>query len=428
MIPHVKSPARLPSIREDSEREDAPLLGKAEAGAVDVVLVAMANGLNQADRAIMPIAIVPMAQEFGWTHEQQGWVLSAFAVGYLACQLPAGWVAVRTGRPLAVLLLAVLVWSLSVLSLPWAARGGFARVLYARLLLGMAEAFALPCTFQFFAARIAAVRRARAFSVLLACGALGQLLAVLVCPQLSWPQMFLLFGGFGVAWSLVAFALLRSDELSVAAEAKQETWGEFARAMSAPPLLAVYAAHVGQNWTNYTLANWLPTYLHEVHNLSTAHLSVTAVPYLVAALSAVVLGLAADASVMRGDDVRSVRCLATGAALLGPAICHLGVCAGMYANVVAAPGVIMITSLSYLLGAAGSSGYMANHADLSDRAGITFAVSNVLATVPGVVTGPVTARLVDTNWGWSSVFLLAAGINIVAAFIYMNFAKAHRII
>ena len=35
---------------------------------MDVVLVAMANGLNQADRAIMPIAIVPLAQEFEWTH------------------------------------------------------------------------------------------------------------------------------------------------------------------------------------------------------------------------------------------------------------------------------------------------------------------------------------------------------------------------
>lgn len=295
MLPHIKSPAR--DIRE---HEDEPLVGK-EAGLVDVVLVAMANGLNQADRAIMPIAIVPLAQEFEWTHAQQGWVLSAFAVGYLAFQIPAGWLAVRTSRPLVVLVLAVLVWSLCVLSLPWAARGGYERVIWARLMLGAAEAFALPAMFQFLSARIAPVRRARSFSLLLAVGALGQLLAVLVCPQLAWPQMFLLFGGFGVAWSFVAFAFLTpaaGPEQLESFKLDGETWGEFARSMCAPPLLAVYAAHVGQNWTNYTLANWLPTYLHEVHNVSTSHLSVTAVPYLVAALSAVALGYADRKSVV----------------------------------------------------------------------------------------------------------------------------------
>ena len=46
--------------------------------------------------------------------------------------------------------------------------------------------------------------------------------------------------------------------------------------------------------------------------------------------------------------------------------------------------------------------YMANHADLSDRAGMTFAVSNVLATVPGILTGPLTAQLLATT-GWSAV-------------------------
>ena len=57
-----------------------------------------------------------MAKEFGWAHLEQGYVLSAFYVGYLLFQLPAGWVAVTTPRPLLVLIAAVIAWSLCVLA------------------------------------------------------------------------------------------------------------------------------------------------------------------------------------------------------------------------------------------------------------------------------------------------------------------------
>lgn len=52
-----------------------------------VVLCSIANFINAADRVIMPITIIPMTSYFKWTMHWQGWILSAFALGYLSSQV-----------------------------------------------------------------------------------------------------------------------------------------------------------------------------------------------------------------------------------------------------------------------------------------------------------------------------------------------------
>jgi len=39
-----------------------------------IALLATSNLLNQADRIIMPIAVLTMADTFGWTMMEKGWV------------------------------------------------------------------------------------------------------------------------------------------------------------------------------------------------------------------------------------------------------------------------------------------------------------------------------------------------------------------
>ena len=52
-----------------------------------VALCSLANFINAADRTIMPIAVVPMADQYHWNLGQQGWILSAFAYGYISSQV-----------------------------------------------------------------------------------------------------------------------------------------------------------------------------------------------------------------------------------------------------------------------------------------------------------------------------------------------------
>lgn len=52
-----------------------------------VALCAFSNLINAADRAIMPIAILQMAPEFNWDMHSQGWLMSAFPIGYFSSQV-----------------------------------------------------------------------------------------------------------------------------------------------------------------------------------------------------------------------------------------------------------------------------------------------------------------------------------------------------
>lgn len=52
-----------------------------------IALCSVANFINAADRVIMPIAIIPMAEKYKWSLNLQGWILSSFAFGYFTSQV-----------------------------------------------------------------------------------------------------------------------------------------------------------------------------------------------------------------------------------------------------------------------------------------------------------------------------------------------------
>lgn len=58
-----------------------------KASSKTIALCSISNLINAADRAIMPIAILQMAPEFKWNMHDQGWILSAFPLGYFSSQV-----------------------------------------------------------------------------------------------------------------------------------------------------------------------------------------------------------------------------------------------------------------------------------------------------------------------------------------------------
>jgi ACS family sodium-dependent inorganic phosphate cotransporter len=476
-------------LADDPDERRAPSLKRAViiAGSIgvaaDIVLASLANGLNQADRVIMPIASISMKDELGWTQMERGIVLSSFAYGYIFVQLPSGWVSSRVS-PFGLLFAAVLAWSLSTILTATAARRSFGSLIACRVVMGVAEGFCLPAIFQLFATHVPVQSRSRAFAFMIGCGALGQLLGLLVCPMITpWDAMFQWFGAAGLLWAccylvVIASKLCRTDhatrdiplkamdsedeglrgeglreraraeaadsddasisQTSVSAassdlgeekppEKPNEPCGALcARLCSCKPLLAICAAHFGQNWTNYTLSNWLPTYFKEVLGMETRALSLTSVPFLANAIAGMLAGHVADTLISRKlCTVLTVRRLATTVGLLGPAACHV-----LFAMTRSPSVAIGIVTLSFTLGALTSSGYMANHSDISESyAGLTFGISNTVATLPGVVAGPLTAWLIEYFRGaWAPVFLIAAAINVACALVYLALSKAHRVL
>ncbi|XP_074643413.1 sialin-like [Tubulanus polymorphus] len=393
-----------------------------------IALCALANFINSADRVIMPIAIIQMTDQFKWDMHGQGWVLSSFAAGYMGSMVIGGRAAEKYGGK-RILTLAVFLWSLSTFITPFFANSIYS-LIFLRVLLGIGEGLGLPTVFHIFAHTIPLEERSRAFGYLISLGSIGQTVAAVVCPHLPWQWMFYSFGSLGFIWVLFWIALYTEvrgpDEEEFIQPPKVNNtnvrWIEF---VSHWPLWSIYIAHFSMNWSNYIIMQWLPTYMTRHLGAEKHDIMYTAVPYILNSLVGVAAGHFADALVASKWTVLSVRRLMTCIGLLGPGIFLLFFSA--VNNIMLA---VLFVSISMGLSACNSSGHLSNHADVAPtHAGISFAISNTLATIPGITCGPLTAELVTTSGGrWFPVYIIAAGVNFVGAIIYLSQSSASQIL
>lgn len=390
-----------------------------------IALCSIANFVNSADRVIMPIAIIPIADQYKLDLHNQGWVLSSFAVGYMSSQVIGGSAARKYGGK-SVLTMAVILWSLSTMMVPFLADSINALII-SRVLLGLGEGLGLPTVFHIFAHTIPVEERSRAFAYLVAFGSIGQTVAALVCPHLHWPWMFYSFGFLGFIWVIVwvlFYSETRQEEFVQPPKVNSTNvrWTEF---LCHWPLWSMYLAHFSMNWSNYIIMQWLPTYLTRHLGADTHHIMSTAVPYIMNSLLGVVAGHFADSLVANKWTVLSVRRLMTSVGLLGPGVFIL-----FFSMVNNLPLAVFFVSISLGLSACNSAGHLSNHPEVApNHAGITFAVSNTLATIPGITCGPLTAELVTQSHGrWFPVFFIAAGVNFVGAIIYLSQSAASQVL
>ena len=122
----------------------APSASASPLGARNVVaMTVLAVYICMIDRIAISIAIIPMAEAYGWSATLQGAVMSAFFVGYLILQIPAGYLSDRFGGKW-VLGLGVIFWSLFTLLTPAAAMLGISALLACRFLMGVARGGKAP--------------------------------------------------------------------------------------------------------------------------------------------------------------------------------------------------------------------------------------------------------------------------------------------
>ncbi|CAH2007498.1 unnamed protein product [Acanthoscelides obtectus] len=395
-----------------------------------IALCSFANFINSADRVIMPIAIVPMTDIFNWSLHSQGWILSAFAFGYLTSQLLGSFWATKLGAK-NVLISSVLLWSIATFVTPLLA-GSITALVICRIVLGFAEGLGLPTIFHLFAHSIPVEERSRAFSYLLASGSVGQTVASVVCPHLNWEACFYWFGSIGFMWVILWYCFYPGDTFP-----GEETlplhmpkvishnirWADF---IFSKPLWAIYTAHFAMNWSSYIIMQWLPTYLSRYLGANAHSLSLTAVPYIVNSIFGVISGHAADGLLGKKNwSVLNVRRLMTSIGLVGPALFLAIFC--VVDNLALA---LILVSISMGLSASNSAGHLSNHVDVAPNyAGTTFAISNTIATIPGILCGPVTASLVTASDGkWIKVFLTATFINLTGAFVYFTNSVATQLL
>ncbi|CAH8647770.1 unnamed protein product [Schistosoma margrebowiei] len=395
-----------------------------------VFLCCLANFINAADRVIMPIVIIPISNHFGWNLHQYGLVLSSFSVGYLGSMIIGERAARRYGGGL-ILIFAIAFWSLSSLLTPFFAHS-IRSLITVRILLGLREGIGLPTVFHIFSYVVPVEERSRSFSYMVTFGAVGQTVATLVCPHLIWSHSFFIFGFIGLVWIcfwIPVFNVVKRAESRIELPVQQAEpskpslrWTEF---VSHWPLWAIYIAHFSMNWSNYIVMLWLPTYLVRYLGATEYAIMLTAIPYICNCIGSVIAGRLANYLTKRQFSVLTVRRLMSSIGLLGP-----GVVLFLFSLSSSVTSAIVLISVSMTFSAFNSAGHLCNHVEVApNHAGTTFIISNILATIPGIVCGPLTAELVITSGGrWFPVFILAGFINVVGAVVYISQSSTTQVL
>ena len=414
-----------------------------------VFMTVLAVYICMIDRIAISIAIIPMAEDNDWSPTVQGAVMSAFFLGYVTLQIPAGYLSDRFGGKW-VLGLGVLFWSLFTLLTPASAALGITVLLACRFLMGVAEAVTWPSIYSLYSRWVHPDRRASAVGLMNSGISGGSVIALICTPWLisvwSWQGAFYLYGLLGILWFAVWAPLAQSrpadktewDTPSAAlatAEAGAVTDQNDVSAQTVYPRLtvrgmlrsravwAIAIAHICINWSLYLVLSWFPTFVNRElgADLQLAGFLALA-PTIVSLVMAPLAGRLFDRLVARGRDRLTVR-------RIMQSLAFVGITAAMMAITLTDSLILSVTviTLSNALTAFSIGGFATNHLDIApNQSGLLMGVTNTLAAVSSSASVFVSGWIQDLSGGWDAVFLTAAGVSVFGAVIYASLAGVDR--
>lgn len=398
-----------------------------------VTLAVAAAYICLIDRVAISVAIIPMVDEFGWSPSQQGAVMSAFFVGYVVLQLPAGWMADRWGGGW-VLAAGVLLWSLFTALTPPAAAISLSVLLICRFLMGMAESVTWPAVYSLFAQRLPLAERGLAIGLLNSSVSGGTIIALAATPFLvswaGWPSVFYVYGALGLLWCGLWLPVLLGADRSPPQPPPEEPASEELlpltphHVLRSRPIWVLAYTHFATNWVVFLSLAWLPTYFSRAFGLDIRSVGLLAVlPYVVSTLATPLFGRLTDQALRRGVDRtrwrKQMQALALGG--VGTVIAFVG-----YAETIG--WAIALFCLANFCVAASVGGFAANHMDLAPKhAGTLYGLTNALASLGAASSVFVAGLVLEWSGSWALVFQSAAVIAISGALLYAWGAETRRI-
>ncbi|CAD7701249.1 unnamed protein product [Ostreobium quekettii] len=433
------SPGR-PGVREQGDCSCSPHVGAgdlegkagewswATLGGKYKILAASAGAfiICNMDKVNMSVAIIPMAQDFGWGPSISGLVQSSFFLGYFLFQIPGGYLSSRFSGS-RVLPTGVALWSLATVGVPMLG-ATIPGLCLSRALVGLGEAVSPAAATDMVARIMPREERSRATAFIFAGLHVGSLLGLLISPLLiegfGWPAVFTCFGGLGLIW-VAWFQLVLSDVVQKEKGVAEDLKGRgistkdqepipWSRLLKSQPVQALMFTHFCNNWFQFTMLAWLPTYLKDTLGVSLANAAeLSLLPPLAAITTSAIAGPLADYLISNGWKVATVRKLAQCVAFLGPMVC-------LACATTSDTGSWKVGFITAALGLASFSlaGLYCNHQDLSPKyAGVLLGITNTAGALPGIIGVAVTGILMDQTDSWtlslfvpSMIFFLAGSI------------------
>jgi MFS family permease len=279
--------------------------------------------INYVDRGNLSVAGQTLRSEFRLTQAKLGILFAAFFITYTLMQFIVGWL-VDHFDPARILAAGFLVWSLAT-----AATGiapVFSVLFTMRLILGIGEGVALPCSSKLLAQNLSERHRgfaAGAFMASLRAGnAVGTFGAGMLMAAYGWRPVFIWIGLISLVW-LPAWYLWKpsggpgaASPLSATAETKSPAQPA-PTATALPTFAQIYRQRsfwgtaLGQfccNYLLYFMVTWLPSYLVQERHLSSTQMpKVAAGYYLMDAVGAISTGWLQDHFVRAGCTPTLIR-------------------------------------------------------------------------------------------------------------------------
>jgi MFS family permease len=375
-----------------------------------VLLLSTALLINYVDRGNLATASPLIQAELHLSNTQLGFLLSAFFYTYVAAMTPAGWLGERYGAH-RILGTGVVIWALATFLTGFA--GGFIALLLLRLLLGLGESVAFPCSSKLVAvavepARIGSANGLMAFGYLLG-PSIGTVIGGLLMSYVGWRPVFMLFGVLSLLWlwpwSRVTVA--ESPPRGAPSGAVSPTFPQILRERG---LWGASLGHFSSNYNYYFILAWLPEYLVTARGFSLQVMAgVAGVAYLINAVAAFVSGWATDRWVRAGGSVNR-----TYKAIM--AMSHVASLAAM-AGMVLLPikgSIACLFAYEVVLGVA-SPGVFAIPQIMAGpkAAGRWVGVQNTCGNLAGILAPAITGILVDATGNFTSAFALASLVNVL---------------
>ncbi len=411
-----------PSLRTSRRWRIALLLG------VGVII-------NFFDRVNLSVAITPLKSEFALSTVAIGYLLSTYSWTYVLLQLPSGPVLDRYGvKP--VIRISAFLWS--VASFATGLARGFAGIISARLLLGVAEAPTFPGNAKAIGVWFPRNERGLATAIFDAsakfASAIGIPIVAVVVHYWGWRTSFLFtgvlsLGYFGLFWLVYRdpsddpLLSLPEREHIAAGGGQTEATVDPHHAASLSFLLRrkkVWGLALGMaayNYNFYLFLTWLPGYLSTALHLNILRSGFyTAIPWLAATASDLLVGgWLVDHLIRSGRDATRVRqTILVAGLVLGLAV------AG--ATRTTSPRVAIFWISIALCGLAASApigwsipGLIAPSGSTARVAGIM----NFVANVPAVLAPVITGYLVGNSESFRRPFLVAAAILVAGILSYL---------
>jgi len=401
-----------------------------------VLLALLINMICYTDRVCIAIAGPEMRSAFGFSQVQMGLVFSIFSLSYFLGQTPWGILADQYGSR-HIVAFAIAGWS--VFTALTAAAWSFVSLIAIRFTFGALEAAFSPSVASAFSRWVPVNERATAFGAFLGGGRLGGAItppiAGLLVLHYGWRVPFVVFGAFGLLWSVLWYAWYRNSpeehpavklaEQALIAKTTQVRavsepgarntpvpWGRLLRSSR---LWCLLAAAFGSTFMWQFYITWFPSYLREHRGMSLTESSFYAgLPLLLGVGANWIGGVVTDFVGRRTDD-RFARTLIGFVSLTSGAIL---MSTGIWCPQPAIAALLMgmaAGAVDLYLGAAWSSATDIGGASGGAVAGLMNAASNCAGFASPALMGWVLQRSND----WNSVLYLGVGTTSIAAVLWL---------